>query len=189
MTLESYSRRIVCRLPAPMGGRVEVAALEGADIRAERGEPTEAQARWAGFPAREGQPGEQAHKGAPVELRAEQVRKAVLAVPRAEQVQKAVLAVPRAEQAVPQAEPGARLVEQAVPQAEPGARLVEQAVPQAVLAAAAVALRWGTTKISIWSMMAVIIARLLRIKVKKIPMEMDLEMLVNGTTIRTPYPK
>jgi hypothetical protein len=186
-----------------MGGRVEVAALEGADIRAERGEPTEAQARWAGFPAREGQPGEQAHKGAPVELRAEQVRKAVLAVPRAEQVQKAVLAVPRAEQAVPQAEPGARLVEQAVPQAEPGARLVEQAVPQAepgarlveqavpqaVLAAAAVALRWGTTKISIWSMMAVIIARLLRIKVKKIPMEMDLEMLVNGTTIRTPYPK
>ncbi|HOE51155.1 MAG TPA: hypothetical protein PLH51_21360, partial [Polyangiaceae bacterium] len=128
MTLESYSRRIVCRLPAPMGGRVEVAALEGADIRAERGEPTEAQARWAGFPAREGQPGEQAHKGAPVELRAEQVRKAVLAVPRAEQVQKAVLAVPRAEQAVPQAEPGARLVEQAVPQAEPGARLVEQAV-------------------------------------------------------------
>jgi len=176
MTLESYSRRIVCRLPAPMGGRVEVAALEGADIRAERGEPTEAQARWAGFPAREGQPGEQAHKGAPVELRAEQVRKAVLAVPRA-------------EQAVPQAEPGARLVEQAVPQAEPGARLVEQAVPQAVLAAAAVALRWGTTKISIWSMMAVIIARLLRIKVKKIPMEMDLEMLVNGTTIRTPYPK
>jgi hypothetical protein len=152
-----------------------------------------------------------------VELRAEQVRKAVLAVPRAEQVQKAVLAVPRAEQAVPQAEPGARLVEQAVPQAEPGARLVEQAVPQAepgarlveqavpqaepgarlveqavpqaVLAAAAVALRWGTTKISIWSMMAVIIARLLRIKVKKIPMEMDLEMLVNGTTIRTPYPK
>ena len=77
----------------------------------------------------EGQPG-QAHKGLRWSYGRNRCGKR-LAVPRAEQVQKAVLAVPRAEQAVPQAEPGARLVEQAVPQAEPGARLVEQAVPQA----------------------------------------------------------